>query len=44
MDSKRAGCWFIPSARIVMLRWARAQQPTTWAELWARIAKAWRHA
>jgi len=40
----RHSCWSIPSERIAMLLWVKAQQPTTWRVLWARITKAWRHA
>jgi len=41
MSQGRAGCWSIPSERVVCLLWVKRTYPTTWRVLWARIAKAW---
>jgi hypothetical protein len=44
MPNTRPTCYALPSERIVMLLWLKRTYPSGWAALWARVAKAWRHA
>ena len=37
-----AGCFTIPSERLVMLLWLKRTYPTGWRAIWQRIVRAWR--